>query len=606
MYKRDVFYNRIDRHGAGLIAAVAAVLAVGLSLSFSQLAIAQPAVPEGLLPGTQEPQREQPLLRQRADEDLVTVPAAKRRAAGNVAEEKIAVERIVLHYDKDDALSVAQQVAAQKVAADYLQANDRSLSFSQLESLAAELTAHYRGAGLMLAQAILPAQEVLRGAVQIDVFVGQLGAVSARDSQLYPSAVLQRPFRGEIGDAVEFDRIESQILRLNDMPGFSSVAVFAPGDQIGETRLQIRATEERGSEYSLRADNYGSEATGRARLLFGAAINNVSGHIDQLRFDGLKSIGDGDLHNFRLGYEITEPMLLHTVGASWSQTRYDVESGDAGIDDLGIEGETKIGSLYLRSQWLRQRNQNFSTHLGLSLKRAKVDLASLGTHQGIDRLTVLEVGLVADAVDTRFRGLHRASLMLHRGFNDFLGSMDGGGNGASLGRVAGAQALPGQFSKITASYNRQQSLARHHTLLLRLRGQYSDDDLSSLEKMSLGGPYSVRAYPVGDRVRDTAIFSSLAWQINGAVLSSAPAYADYDWGDILSLSLFIDYGWGKSRNAADGSIGEDEIFGWGGEVKFRFPDRRGFVTASLASPFGGEEASNGDSTQFWLTAGVDL
>ena len=66
--------------------------------------------------------------------------------------------------------------------------------------------------------------------------------------------------------------------------------------------------------------------------------------------------------------------------------------------------------MFINSQWIRQRNVNLATRLGLAVKRSNVDFTSFNVEQGVDRLTVLEASVVADSVDTRFRGVHRGSL----------------------------------------------------------------------------------------------------------------------------------------------------------------------------------------------------
>ena len=57
---------------------------------------------------------------------------------------------------------------------------------------------------------------------------------------------------------------------------------------------------------------------------------------------------------------------------------------------LGIEGETEIGEIFINSQWIRQRNVNLATRLGLAVKRSNVDFTSFNVAQGVDRLTVLK------------------------------------------------------------------------------------------------------------------------------------------------------------------------------------------------------------------------
>ncbi len=85
--------------------------------------------------------------------------------------------------------------------------------------------------------------------------------------------------------AVQLDFVESKLLRLSDMPGFTATAVFKPGNDLGETALTVKTVDEDPISYFIQADNYGVESTGEARLLLAIKVNNITGHIDQLSVD---------------------------------------------------------------------------------------------------------------------------------------------------------------------------------------------------------------------------------------------------------------------------------------------------------------------------------
>ena len=559
---------------------------------------------QNISPGALEPEREVPMLPAIIDDNIVSVPPVAARSIDADSGPMISVQQFIVIYDEPQLVSNDQINSINNLVNDYLLDSDNNFNLTELDDLTFLVTENLRQSGLMLAKAILPAQEIERGAVAIHVFVGKFGGVNSSDNVLYVDSVIQHTFKNVIGDAVYLDFVESQLLRLSDMPGFTATAVFKPGNELGETNLTVKAVNEDPVSYVVQADNYGVESTGDARLLLGIKVNNITGHSDQLSVDTVKTFSPGDLRNARVTYQMTHPNLVHTFGLGFSKTEYDVE--DVAVAALGIEGETEIGEMFINSQWIRQRNINLATRLGLIVKHSNVDFTLFNEDRGVDRLTVFTASVVADSVDTRFRGVHRASLTFSHGFNDFLGSMDGQGNGESLGVVNGEQALPGKFNKVSASYRRLQSVVRNNSLLIHFNGQYSDDSLSSLERMSLGGPYTVRAFPVAEYVRDTAVFTSLSWVINGGVFSDDIAYGEYSWGDILSLSVFADYGWGKLKDANGGPTDSIDIAGWGVETELTFPNFGGFARLSAAKPFDGSEAANGENTQYWLSLGVNF
>ena len=191
-----------------------------------------------------------------------------------------------------------------------------------------------------------------------------------------------------------------------------------------------------------------------------------------------------------------------------------------------------------------------------------------------------------------------------KGFDDFLGSMDANGNGTSLTKVNGQSNLSSEFLKYNLSFTRLQTLARDYSIYWHTSIQYSDDWLSTLEKVSLGGPYSVRAYPSQEYIRDSVLFSNIALQTN---VSSLLDYFSFDTStitDAMSLSLFVDYGLGKSPNDVSGDNAKVEISGWGVELKVDFAQPNFNASITFAQPFSDNIASNGESNQLWFSLGV--
>ena len=95
--------------------------------------------------------------------------------------------------------------------------------------------------------------------------------------------------------------------------------------------------------------------------------------------------------------------------------------------------------------------------------------------------------------------------------------MDGQGNGESLGMLMVSKRCQANLIKSVqaiAVYNQLFVITHYYFTLM---ASIPTIHYLSLERMSLGGPYTVRAYPVAEYVRDTAVFTSLSWVINGGV-----------------------------------------------------------------------------------------
>ena len=160
------------------------------------------------------------------------------------------------------------------------------------------------------------------------------------------------------------------------------------------------------------------------------------------------------------------------------------------------------------------------------------------------------------------------------------------------------------FEKINASYTRLQSLARNHYLQVRLEGQYSEDVLTSLEQYAMGGPNSVRAYPISEYLHDSALFTSVEWIINAPGIADKPAFGGRNWGEVLQFSIFADYANGhlNKSNSPDKNV---ELSGAGISLDFR-PNETFFARMDVATPLGSRDASNNHDPQMWLTGGFNF
>jgi hemolysin activation/secretion protein len=83
------------------------------------------------------------------------------------------------------------------------------------------------------------------------------------------------------------------------------------------------------------------------------------------------------------------------------------------------------------------------------------------------------------------------------------------GESATLDRSSGRRA-DGGFLKWTLDVARLQPVERFGiTLFGRLAAQKTDQNLDSSEKFSIGGPYAVRAYPIGEGSGDEGVLAQI-------------------------------------------------------------------------------------------------
>ena len=473
------------------------------------------------------------------------------------------------------------------------------MTIGQIQEVAAAVTQHYRSAGFILAQAIIPAQEVDDGVVIVEVIEGKLGAVVFQGNEMYRDAVLAAPFKDLIDTPVTASAIETAILLSSDYPGVSVFGVFQPGTVVGETDLVVRTQEERSWEASVRADNYGTRFTGQYRAFADVQWNNPTGVGDRFYAAILRQYDPTNANFWQLEYErpIGPPGM--SIGVSGQRNPFDVGSDLAGA---GLTGESEIFRLFGRHALIRSRQKNVTGIL--TWRRSNATTSQLGVPIATDALSVLEVEVDFDSIDSRARGLNVGALGFTVGLGDLLGGVGDTKAAQTPGcpsRIgASGECATNDFFKSYASYSRLQRLDEGISLLVRTEGQWSPSLLTSLEQFNIGGPASVRAYPVSEALFDSGVFGSLELTVNAPGFSQVPAFGGLTWGQVLRVSFFSDFAYGRLNDALVSDRATASFYGYGAGLGFGVP---GQVHGRLqyARPFAGAAtASDGDDDRFWF------
>jgi hemolysin activation/secretion protein len=481
------------------------------------------------------------------------------------------------------------------------------MTIGEIQKIAAAVTERYRAAGFILAQAFVPAQEVKDGVVTIEVFEGKLGAVVFQGNEIYRDAVLAEPFSDLIDTPVTAAGIESAILNTSDFPGISVFGVFQPGTEVGETDLIIRVQDERSWQASLRTDNYGTQFTGQYRVFADVQWNNPMGVGDRFYAAILRQFDPTNGRYWKLEYERPVGPPGTSIGISGQRNPFDV-GGD--LAAFGLSGESEIFRLFGRHSLIRSRQKNVSTIVTWRRSNA-FTFDSTGAVTDEDVLSVLEVEFDFDSIDSRARALNLGAIGFTFGLGDLLGGV-GDGKAADIfaatGECPGREGSPlmsgncatNDFFKTYGSYSRLQKLAEDISILLRTEGQYSPDLLTSLEQFNIGGPASVRAYPVSDSLFDSGVFGSLELTVNAPGFSHVPAFGGMTWGQLLRVSFFSDFAYGNLNDPLPGETANASFYGYGAGLAFGIPgDLQGRL--QYARPFSGSVSANdGDKDRWWF------
>ena len=563
----------------------------------SGLAVAQQVSPNaaGALPGISQPRIDQWNLRAQENEELYIPPNADR-PLGEDAGPRIQVTSIDLDIDAQLGSRIDAELGARldSILSSRLSAyRAEGVTIGRLENIASEITAALRESGLILAWAYLPEQSVQDNKVRIAVLPGRLNAVRTDGNNRYSANKLVGPFSNLLGAPVQRTEIENSIMQVRNFPGLSTSAVFSPGEQVGTSQLTLRVSEDP-FDMSVVADNHGTESTGENRLRTEMLWYNPFGIGDMITINALQTFNPTE--NLYGGITYDTPFFRDdlTLTLAYTHNAFEVAEGiaaGAGVGNQNIAGDTDIGWIGLSKNLRLTRLSRMDLGVDLAVKNAILE--NLGSETE-DNLTVASAYFTAEAVDgIGAGGINQFELRYEKGIADFLGSMDESGDGGQSTRSGfSGQNAGGDFDKIVMRYQRLQRISSRNTLLIRAEGQATDDILTSLEQFVVGGPNSVRAYPIAEYLGDEGAFASLEWSVE---LSD-------NGNRSFSLSLFGDYAYAKLNDPFPNELADTDLAGYGIGLSFSNISDSGNQFAfrlNVATPATSTDPSDGDDPQFY-------
>ncbi len=364
----------------------------------------------------------------------------------------------------------------------------KSLTFGELQALAAKVSSYLKDRGWFLARAYLPKQDVTSGIIEIAVIQGKSDGnlVIKRDNSARIREERVRSIAGHAirpGQPLNEQCLERSVLLINDLPGVAARASMAAGSTPGTTVVQVAVSEGPLLSGTIFGDNLGNRYTGSWR---GSGMLNVN---DPFRYGDQISLLLTGAEGFTQG-RAAYSFPLTTTGLkgnlAYTGMRYEL------IDDLAplkAEGQSHTADAGISYPLLRSRTANVNTSLGYEFKYLTdsafdVDLRDKKLHSGT-------IGFNGDKYDTLLGG----------GYTTWNAGVTTGSLDEDIADIAITK-TEGSYTRFNLGLARLQRLAERVSINLSWSAQFALDNLDTSEKFNLGGPYGVRAYPVGEASGD--------------------------------------------------------------------------------------------------------
>jgi hemolysin activation/secretion protein len=374
-------------------------------------------------------------------------------------------------------------------------AEGQSITLTQLGALAERITSYYQNNHYPLARAIIPAQTAAAGVVRIKVIEASYGKISLDNRSRVKDTFLQAALAPlQSGQAIEETELDHVFRMVSDIPGVVLGVTFKRGDGVGTSDLMVSTTPGPMITSNMIVNNHGNKYTGRAQITGSVNIINPLRHGDVLSATGISS---GSKMNYAsLSYETLLNWQGVRLGGSYSDVSYAL-----GEPLESLNGNSQLASLWVKHPLLLSRDANIY---------ARLQFDSLQLRDHIDDVAV--------KID---RSLENWTLSLTGDARD--GFLSGGINAFSLGWTAGSVGFDnadaqvndaatvgtqGRFSRWNASLVREQRLSPKNDLHLAFSGQWANGNLDASQKVSVGGPSSVRAYETSALSGDTVYLAT--------------------------------------------------------------------------------------------------
>ena len=366
------------------------------------------------------------------------------------------------------------------------------LDLAGIRSLAERVSAAYRAAGYPFVRAYLPPQELRNGVLQLAVLEGRYGRIDASGDER-PAAFAKRFLRGlRPGDPIESAPLDRRLLILADQPGLRIAPLIRSGEEPGAGDLLVNVERTRLLHVDAGYDNHGSSFTGENRLRLNLRLDGPFGPGHRLSVSGVSSTEDLWLGNVDYGLPVGVEGWRLSVGHA--RTAYQL-GGD--FKPLEASGTADVSSLGLSYPVRRSAQSNVSVVATLQNKSLRDQLGAFDSDEKKTSRTFVATAQLAQ---------QSGNLTIDGSVNFTAGTLRLQGDAATNDQASG-RGSAGGFAK----WNMDLAALRGFgdgstTLFAKISLQQSDGNLDSSEKFSLGGPYAVRAYPIGEGNGDEGVF----------------------------------------------------------------------------------------------------
>jgi hemolysin activation/secretion protein len=417
---------------------------------------------------------------------------------------------------------------------------NRVLMTEDLERLRLTLTLLYVNKGYLTSGAIIPDQDVVSGVITVQIIEGKLTRIDVEGNRWFRSSYLSDRLSLGTRTPVTLAPLQEQLQILQQDRRIERVnAELRPGDQQGESVLNVRVTDKQPFHASMEVNNYQTPLVGEIRGTGRLVDNNLTGRGDQL------NLGYGQSSGAYPIVDASYALPFNRYGTTFSPyyRRYGFRLIEPPFDPLNIKTNSEIIGMSLRHPIYK----TVTDEVALSIIGEHLFTQSFLFYDTPSQVTLNVFPGYQNGVAT-VSALRFAQDWTHRTLDTVLAVRSRFSVGLNvLGATINADpdTPDGQFFSWLGQAQGIKQFGEN-LLGMQLLGhmdlQLANSPLFPVEQVAMGGRYTVRGYREVTILRD-----------NSFIASVEPRFPLWRWANgqpMFQLAPFIDvaHGWNEGAN----------------------------------------------------------
>lgn len=557
-----------------------AIPIVGMLLVISPF-LAYPQVPE-VDEATREIDRS---MRKELEKKLKVPPKEKPEIKKEEEEEK--AEEIKFFISKKIDLIGCESFSPDEFKEVLEKYENREISLKELDVLAKEIEKEYLKRGVMAA-CFLPPQEIKEGIVILQVVEAKMGDLEIQEHGYFKENRINYYWKIKPGEVLRYDKMLRSLYLMNKNPDRGVKATLHAGKKPQTTDVLLNVDTHLPIHLTSSLDREGGISTGRRRKGFGIKHNNFLGFDDTLLTGymfGEDFSGIYAYHRIPINSFGTSLLYGYSYSKAFPKEQY---------ERFGIDARVKNTSFFIYQDMFKKGDYLGEIYLGLDAKDKTTKANAEGTLIR-DRLRILKLG--SNFVHMDSRTLITLNPEFSQGINCF---------GARRRDRFSSRGAKNTFSKFNLGAQYKRALPLNLEANLKLNSQFSCTKLAPQEEFFLGGINSVRGYPSGDYLADSAVQTNLELLFPAFFIPKdlRLPYSKPLKEEVTGL-IFFDYGYGEKKGAREPEKKTSNLKSVGAGIRLRLLD---WVLLRLewGFPLGDEAITEKASSRFHISFDLEL